>query len=113
MVCEYCGQVLMDGAECDCPGARLDRKIKKQIIKGKAAIQNLFGSACEKEGLTPVADENIEMMDAAVERIANCKMYSVTLVFPEGVKAKLTRSAKGAIKVERTEVKKNGLEVEE
>ena len=111
--CPFCGQITLTGDLCNCPGAKQDRKIKEQIRRAKWTIKEIFGEACTEEGCTPVSEDNIELMNAAVEQIANFKMHAISLVLPSGTRAKLTRSAKGVIKVERSETKKVSEEVQE
>lgn len=112
-VCQYCGQISMPGEECNCPEAKRERRIKDQILRAKNTIREVFGQACQDEGYKPVSAENIEIMDAAAVQIANYKMHAVSLVLSSGTRAKLTRGAKGVIKVERSETKKTTLEVGE
>lgn len=112
-ICNYCGQVLMPGTECDCPGAVQERKKEYQIIRAKQAIDEIFGEKSAKDGYIPVKDENIELMKDTAVLIANHKMYSAAFVLSTGTRAKLTRGSNGVIKVERSETKKNKAEVEE
>lgn len=111
--CPYCGQIQIMGGNCDCPGAKRARKIEDQIQRAVDAIEEIFGEACAEEGYKPVSEENIELMDAAAVQIANYKIHAISLVLSSGTRAKLTRGAKGVIKVERSETKKNSTEVEE
>lgn len=111
--CPFCGQISLTGDECNCPGARRDRKIKDQIERAVQAIDEIFGETCSEEGYKPVSEENIDIMNAAAVQIANYKMHAVSLVLSSGTRAKLTRGAKGVIKVERSETKKASTEVEE
>ena len=50
-------------------------------------------------------------MNDIASLIAHEKLAQVTLTLPGGIKAKLTRGAKSAIKVERSETKKASTEV--
>lgn len=111
--CPFCGQISLTGGECNCPGAKRDRKIKDQIERAVQAIDEIFGEACSEEGYKPVSEDNIDIMNAAAVQIANYKMHAVSLVLSSGTRAKLTRGAKGVIKVERSETKKASTEVEE
>ena len=113
VACPYCGQIKIMGGECDCPGAKRARKIEDQIQRAVEAIEDIFGEACTEEGYKPVSEENIELMDAAAVQIANYKIHAISLILSSGTRAKLTRGAKGVIKVERSETKKNSTEVEE
>mgnify|MGYP002539173483 CR=1 FL=1 len=113
VACPFCGQISLTGDECNCPGARRDRKIKDQIERAVQAIDEIFGEACSEEGYKPVSEDNIDIMNAAAVQIANYKMHAVSFVLSSGTRAKLTRGAKGVIKVERSETKKASTEVEE
>ena len=111
--CKHCGQMNILNDECDCPGAKHDRKIRDQIIRACESIEEIFGKDCVKSGYTPISDDNIDLLYAAVEQIAKYKMHAVSFVLSTGTRAKLTRGSKGAIKVERSETKKLASEVEE
>lgn len=113
IACPFCGQISLTGDECNCPGAKRDRKIKDQIKRAAQAIDEIFGESCLEEGYTPVSEDNIDIMNAAAVQIANYKMHAVSFVFSSGTRAKITRGAKGVIKVERSETKKASTEVEE
>ena len=113
LTCEYCSQILVGKTECDCKDARRARKIADQISRASLAIRDIFGTKCTAKGYTPVADEHIELMDNIAALIANHKIHTASLTLISGTKAKLTRGAKGAIKVERSETKKSSTEVEE
>lgn len=112
-VCPFCGQISLAGDECDCPGAKRDRRIKDQIERAVQAIDEIFGEACPEEGYKPVSEDNIDVLNAAAVQIANYKMHAASFVLSSGTRAKLTRGAKGVIKVERSETKKASTEVEE
>ena len=90
-----------------------ERKIQDQIKRAKIGIQEVFGEGCEESGYKPVSEENIQIMNKAAAQIANYKIHAAQFVLPSGTRAKLTRGAKGAIKVERSETKKLAMEVEE
>lgn len=110
--CPFCGQGIF-GDECNCDGAKRDRKIKASIFEAKAAIDRIFGEENEKAGFEVVPDESIEMLKDCVEPLAYHKVHAVAFVLSSGTKAKLTRGAKGVIKIERTETKKDSEEIEE
>lgn len=111
--CPFCGQISLTGDECDCPEAKRERKIKNQIFRAKSTIREVFGEECKAEGYEPVSEDNIVFMNNAAEQIAKYKMHAVAVVLTGGTRAKLTRGAKGVIKVERSETKKTTFEVEE
>ena len=52
-------------------------------------------------------------MNIIAEQIANYKMHAVSIVLSSGTRAKITRGAKGVIKIERSETQKASKEVEE
>ena len=109
--CEYCGQVIIGKDECDCWKARRAKRIAEQIDRAELAIREMFGEESAKQGYAPVEDEHIELMNDIASLIAHEKLAQVTLTLPSGIKAKLTRGAKSAIKVERSETKKASTEV--
>ena len=111
-ICEFCGQVLMAGIECECKEAKEARRIADQIERAKEAAKEIFGKDSVKQGYTPVPEECMEIIGSAIEHIANAKIHAVTFVLPSGTKAKFTRS-KGDIKIERSETKKSAETVEE
>lgn len=109
-VCEFCGQVMISG-NCNCDKAAQKRKIEEQIIKAKDAIIQLFDEPCEKLEYKPVSEEIITMLNDIAEQIARHKIHAAALVLSRGTKAKLTHTSAGAIKIERIEVDKNALSV--
>ena len=112
-VCPFCGQISLTGGECNCVDAIRDRQIKAKIKRAAQAINEIFGEDCSKEGYRPVSEENIETMNIIAEQIANYKMHAVSIVLSSGTRAKITRGAKGVIKIERSETQKASKEVEE
>ena len=111
-ICPFCGQVSLD-EECNCDGAQRERKIQSQIQRATDTIYELFGPDCTENGYAPVADESIKLMREIVEQVAYWKMYSASLHIANGIKAKISRTASGKIKIERSETKKQSLEVED
>lgn len=112
ITCKFCGQALIGIDECDCWEARREKRIADQISRASLAINDIFGEDCTKQGYIPVADEQINLMNNIAELIANEKLNAASLTLINGTKAKLTRGAKGAIKVERSETKKSSTEVD-
>ncbi len=110
--CEFCGQVFIGEEECDCWQARRAKRIADQISRASLAINDIFGTDCTKQGYSPVEDEHIDLMNSIAKLIANEKLNAASLTLINGTKAKLTRGAKGAIKVERSETKKSSTEVD-
>ncbi len=111
-VCPFCGQILLD-EKCNCDGAQREQKIQSQIQRATDTIYELFGPNCTENGYVPIADESIKLMREIVEQVAYWKMYSASLHIANGVKAKISRTASGKIKIERSETKKQSLEVED
>lgn len=111
-ICPFCGQVLLD-EKCNCDGAQREQKIQSQIQRATDTIYELFGPDCTENGYIPIADESIKLMREIVEQVAYWKMYSASLHIANGVKAKISRTASGKIKIERSETKKQSLEVED
>lgn len=111
-VCKYCGQIIIGGAECSCGGARLDKKIQMQKLNARNAINDLFGEGCIAEGYEPLGDEDIEFLKSIAERVAERKVNSVSLIIAGNVRAKFSRGAKGKVKIERSEARSMGTEVE-
>lgn len=92
---------------CGCEKAKEYAKQKEQIQKAKARIAETFGQAAGEKAL----DESIvENLVSFVDIIAQKKMQSVTVDMGRGFKARVSRMAKGSIKVERTETVKASFE---
>ena len=49
MECKYCGQILMDGAECDCPEATREREAEIRARAARNAIDDIFGESGEQK----------------------------------------------------------------
>lgn len=111
--CPYCGQVRITEGDCNCDGARRARRIQERIQNAGETIEELFGEECKKDGYTPIPEDNIETLNAAVVQIVNYKLHAASFVLSSGTRAKITRSKGGSIKIERTETKKNSAEVDE
>lgn len=111
--CPYCGQVRITEGDCNCDGAKRARRIQERIQNAGETIEELFGEECKKDGYTPIPEDNIETLNAAVVQIVNYKLHAASFVLSSGTRAKITRSKGGSIKIERTETKKNSAEVDE
>ena len=111
--CPYCGQVRITEGDCNCDGVRRARRIQERIQNAGETIEELFGEECKKDGYTPIPEDNIETLNAAVVQIVNYKLHAASFVLSSGTRAKITRSKGGSIKIERTETKKNSAEVDE
>lgn len=111
-VCQYCGQINLTGDVCNCYGAQKAQRIAEQIKNAHQAIEEIFSDEDENGNLY-VGEETINILKTIAEQIAHHKIHSAAFVLPHGTRAKLSRSAKGTIKVERTKTEKEAAEVEE
>ena len=111
--CPFCGQVRLGGGDCDCDGAKRARKIEDQIKRAADTIDDLFGESCKERGYKPLPEKEIGTLNVLAELIANYKMHQAMLSIAGGIRAKLSHGAKGAIKVARSETKKDSAEVKE
>lgn len=92
---------------CQCDRAKEYEKQKVQKQKAKARIEEVFGTAAGERALdTTIVNHLVSFADIIAEK----KMQAVMIDMGNGVKAKLSRTVKGAIKVERTEVAKESFE---
>jgi hypothetical protein len=108
--CTHCGQVPLDGEECNCPPTCRDRERKAQTEKAAERIDELFVN-CEKLNLKPIQNiEAVQHMNDAVQLIVDGKMLSVAFQLSGICKAQISLTSKGKIKVARTETKKYQLE---
>lgn len=120
--CRFCGQLVqLDGdcelteeqAEeraamlCKCAEAVGYQKIRKRKEKALKNISLLFG---EKAAPEKRIDESlISILEKAAEEICSENMEKISLNLWGGVKASVSKTAKGEINVERTETKKRKL----
>ena len=102
MECKYCGQILMDGAECDCPEATREREAE---IRARADIRGESGEQ------SPGAESCRDVLKETAGQIARLEIAAATFSLPNGTKAKLSLSSKGGVKIERAETRKNVMEV--
>lgn len=120
--CRFCGQMGTVDARaglteaeindlvtchCGCDKANEYAKQKEQVQKAKARILETFGSEAGQKALDYRIVENLLSF---VDIIAEKKMQSVTVDMGRGLKARVSRMAKGSIKVERTETVKASFE---
>lgn len=92
---------------CQCDKAEEYAKQKEQVQNAKDRVVELFGRAAGKKALNEAVVENLISF---VDIIAEKKMQSVTVDMGRGLKARVSRMAKGSIKVERTETVKASFE---
>ena len=108
MECKYCGQILMDGAECDCPEATREREAEIRARAARNAIDDIFGESGEQ---SPVTESCRDVLKETAGQIARFEIAAATFSLPNGTKAKLSLSSKGGAKIERAETRKNVMEV--
>ena len=91
---------------CNCDQAIQYTAKKQQKGKAKERITELFGEESEK----PTFEEDVEIMNIAVDTILDRKLNSITMEIGKGLKAKISKTAKGYVKVERIETSKRTFE---
>ena len=114
--CIYCGQIQqIEGEEgmpeeernrkatelCDCKEAKVAKEKEKARTKAEKNIHSMFGEDFP---------ETEEILMAAVKHIENGQIDSITIDTGMRVKGKVSKTAKGNIKVERTKTLKTALE---
>lgn len=114
--CIYCGQIFnlqtsgqctdeqlnrWATEQCDCSGARIERKAAESEEKAKDNIEKLF-----RENSPEAAD----LMKLAVRPVREQKIASITVDTGFGAKGSVKLSSKGAIKVEKSISRKTSLE---
>jgi len=121
--CRFCGQANINGLfdknisledaeeqatlKCNC----CEAEIYQKITSAKNNINILFGKGSEEYGMKPTESEKvIEHMNQVVELIADETILNATIQITARTKAKFSLTAKGAIKIERSETKKYQLE---
>lgn len=109
-ICEFCGQVLLDGRKCNCPEAKKQQEIERQIKNAKAAINEIFVEPFFGEDIIPPSEQALAFMKRSVEMIAYDFISKVNIVLPGAVKATISKK-NNSIKVERTETIKSSQEV--
>lgn len=120
--CRFCGQIR--GLEvpeewdedmcnevatelCDCVEAEIYTRGKKRKEKAAEAIENQFGRAAGRDQVEdPVKQLLLQIVDMAIEE----KINSGTIDIGGGVKAKITVTTKGPVKVERIKTEKKAQE---
>lgn len=108
MECKYCGQILMDGAECSCPEATREREAEIRATAAKTAIDDIFGES--GDGNT-VSQSCLDVLKETAGLIARFEISAAAFFLPNGMRAKLSLSSKGGVKIERSETRKNVMEV--
>lgn len=103
-ICEYCGQALMPGEECNCPDAERERAKQQQAADAKSSIADIFDSA-------DLQDAVYDIMEISVDLILNYQLNKLSLALPGGVKANISRNAGGKLKIERIDTTKDSDEI--
>lgn len=120
-VCKYCGQViLIDKSEiedketcdrmatdrCDCPEAKQESIIGRQVESAKRRIRELFGDLAPNNDFEPIEnDEVINHLHMIAEQIIRGNIRSAVVKIDKCCKAKIALDAKGNVNVERNETK--------
>lgn len=111
--CRFCGQMAqienlvpwpqekVDEAAtelCGCEAAQNYTSRKKRIERAKRTVKRQFE--------TCLPDRAVKILETAVELIEEAQIDSLTLDAGNGLKGKVSITAKGGIKVEKTETRK-------
>ena len=119
--CIYCGQIRQietlnyweteDCNElatelCDCQEAKLYTAKKEQKERAKRIIEKQFGEKSPQ----PSPPEIVDFLKTGAELIVEQKLGKLTITCEDGIKAKISTTSKGAIKVEREKVEKRAEE---
>lgn len=115
--CRYCGQIrqvqtIFDWDDnkineaatelCNCDEAAKESDRKQRKERAIKSIERQFG-----EVSTTIVDQEVrDTMETIVDLICNDRMQSATLDIGKGLKAKISITGKGVIKVERTKTVK-------
>ena len=110
-VCKHCGQAVMPGMSCDCPGAVAEARTEIQKVKAHEAIDILFGEGCKANGYEPISEEELRALKKLADYVAERKLISASALLGGGVKAKFVRGSEGRVKIERSESKKSQTEI--
>lgn len=123
--CRFCGQLInvddiFDTQEqadesavelCECPGSKTERTTKEQIAGAKERVNQLFGLNAVDFGFEPVKErEPVVLLENIVELVARRCVSAAGIIIRGGCRAKVNISAKGKIKVERSETNSYQLE---
>ncbi len=115
--CRFCGQAyqlevvgewtdeMLDEAatnKCDCIDAENWKKIQKRKKKAKETVEELF--ADEEEDI-------LELLKDLAGKTLEGRIRKAAIVIGSGAKAAVSISAKGGLKIERTETKKGAREI--
>lgn len=121
--CRYCGQTkaihpLFDLTEedaderatweCDCEEAKSEREKRDRRDRAVAAVRSKFEPDASPMEAAPAAV--VEILINAVDLILAEEAESVTVNISKSIKAKISMTSKGAVKVERTKTIKTAEE---
>ena len=120
--CRFCGQVMQVEAppgcgedvieelvaeSCSCTEAQLYEASKRRQERAHEKIELLFGEQAE----SPVDGKAEELLHIAVDAALAWDIEKLTVEIGDGTKGKISRSAKGNIKIERSESRKKSVEL--
>lgn len=88
---------------CDCYEATVYATKKKKKERAIQAVEEQFGENADNN---KVDDEVKKLLLDIIDLIAECKINSSTIDIGRGLKAKITLTSKGALKVERCRTEK-------
>lgn len=88
---------------CDCYEARTYTRKKNQKERAHKIIEKQFGAFAAQDEEDRIV---IELLHELSENIIEERIESATISIGRGIKAKISATAKGTIKVERAETKK-------
>lgn len=114
--CRFCGQIgtsdrgFMNQKEaddyatqwCGCDEAQAYREKLEAITTAKENISLLFGDGCEKYSFSLIPSDAVLMLEDLVDAIGSGYISSVSVKLQSGDSAKVSVTAKGAIKVNRS-----------
>ena len=117
--CKFCGQIsagTVDGAEtqaeadetatedCRCYEAQEYVRLKKQKVRAKSLVNQIFGN--DSEGFESTAEkELITFLHKAVDLVADQRLKSISATIPNVGLAKIFMNSKDGIVVERRKTK--------
>ena len=108
--CRYCGAIMpIIGADkidadnkasegCDCGGYEKEQRLKRATQE----IRKMFGSDCTKIGLRAVNEKGIDVLIGLAKAINEGQISTVGLNI-DGAKAVMSLTAKGKIRIVRTD----------
>lgn len=112
--CKFCGQGILlnvdEGIDqkqadeiacnkCYCYGALKDRELKNANEK----LDLLFGDGCDTYGFEKLPEDQFNILAEAVKQRVYENYLSISFSFGSGIKAKVSRNAKGEIEINRTQ----------